>query len=310
MEYQFKVKGSERGKRLENFLYEKMGDWSHKKIKTAIDKKRVFVNGKNIFIAGWNLKGGDKVIFRPQNSDFPVAPEVSRYQFVQVLFEDPYLLITNKPAFVDYDSFIIQVNAYIKRIRGAKFYPYLGQVHRLDKETSGILMFTKKKSANVIADQFREHRIRKYYWAVVSGQVQKDHGVIDTPIEKGKFEGGRKAKIAEEGEGKESYTEYWVKERYSNATFLKILLRTGRTHQIRIHLSSMGYPLIGDKLYAREVGTIHELPLQDLGRFIKRHALHAYRIEFTHPVTHKKISVESPLPPDMVGLIDELRTLS
>ncbi|MBI4411352.1 MAG: hypothetical protein HY541_02580, partial [Deltaproteobacteria bacterium] len=177
MEYQFKVKKSERGVSIENFLHSKMENWSHKQIKTAIDLKRVFVNGKNVFISKWNLKPNDRVLFVPKKNDIQSAPELSRYYFVKVLYEDMYLLICDKPPFVDYDSFVAQVNAYLKRqSRQKKFHPYLGQMHRLDKETTGVIIFTKKKMANVLADQFRERKIRKMYLAVVEGRIEKEEG--------------------------------------------------------------------------------------------------------------------------------------
>ncbi len=317
MDYNFKVKKSEKGKRLDSFLHEKLETWSHRQIKNAIDRKRVLVNGKNVFISGWNLKAGDRISFNPAKDDMPQAPELSRYQFINVIYDDKDILVTDKPAFVDYDSFVAQVNAFLKRqSHKDKFYPYLGQMHRLDKETSGLLIFTKKKSANVLADQFRDHRILKYYLVLVEGAVDKDHDIIRDAIEKGKFEGGQKAKIADEGEGKESYTEYWVKERYAGATLLRVQIKTGRTHQIRIHLSSRGYPVLGDKLYKKEErpkgkDQNPETKNQKIKKIeplkVKRQMLHAQQIEFRHPITHKKIKCESPIPKDMAALIERLR---
>lgn len=300
MQYQFKVKKSERGVSIENFLHSKMENWSHRQIKQAIDKKRVFVNGRQVFISKWNLKPNDRVLFAPQKNDYPGSPaasglELSGYRYVKVLFEDAWLLVCDKPPFVDYDSFVAQVNSYLKRQAGRqKFYPYLGQMHRLDKETSGVIIFTKKKMANVLADQFRERKIKKIYLAVVEGRVEKEEGVIRKSIEKGEFEGGKKGRISREG--KESLTEYRVKERYDNATLLEVRIGTGRTHQIRIHMSELGYPVMGDKLYGRS------------SLVARRQALHAWRVEFEHPVTHKRMKIEAPIPDDMARLIDQLRS--
>lgn len=308
MNYQFRVRKSERGKRLNVFLYERMGNWSHKQIKKAIDKKRAFVNGKNIFISGWNLKPGDFVQFNPQKSDYPETPEPGRYQYIQVLFEDDSLLVTNKPPFVDHDSFVEQVNNYLKRQHSKKFYPYLGQMHRLDKETSGILMFTKKKMANVLADDFRDRRVRKFYLAVVSGRVERDHGFIKKRLEKGRFSDGRKSRVVSGEEGKESSTEYWVEERYNDATLLRILIGTGRTHQIRVHMAEMGHPVLGDKLYGdSKIRNSCLAGRQAKFEIIKRQALHAHKIEFTHPVTRKNMRLKAPIPEDIEKLIDRLR---
>ncbi len=299
MESSFRVKKSERGKRIDSFLHSKMEEWSHKKVKQAIDDKRVSVNGKNVFISSWNLKPNDRVVLKPalQENNRQQSADLSRYHYVNVVFEDQYLLVTNKAPCIDYDSFVAHVNEYLKRIHKGhlkKFYPYLGQMHRLDKETSGLLIFTKKKSANTLADQFRDRKIRKYYLALVKGKVDKEHGVITDRLVKGKFEGGKKAQIGFGKEGKESHTEYWVEERYSGTTLLKVLLGTGRTHQIRVHMSERGYPILGDKLYGGE-------------GLARRQMLHAHRVEFTHPVTHKKMKLEASLPRDMTDLIDKLR---
>jgi 23S rRNA pseudouridine1911/1915/1917 synthase len=298
MHLQFRVKKSERGKRLDAFLYEKMGTWSHKKIKQAIDKKRAFINGKNIMISGWNLKPNDRVEFSPSAHDQPENPEVSRYHYIQVLYEDIQILAVNKPAHIDYDSFVIQVNAYLKRIKGKGFYPYLGQMHRLDKETSGVLLFTKKKSANTLANQFRDRKIRKIYYALVAGKVPKEQGLIRAKLEKKKLPFGKKVQVTEGPEGKESHTEYWVEERYDKATLLKIQIGTGRTHQIRVHMAELGHPVLGDKLYGNE---------DSLHPKLKRQALHAARVIFTHPITGKKITIDAPLPPDLEKVIDALR---
>lgn len=298
MNQQFTVKGSERGKCLEAFLHSKLEGWSHRQIKQAIDKKKVFINGKNIFIAKWNLKGGDRV-------QLTGGPEVSQVEltkksFINVLFEDAYILVLNKPAFIDYDTFVLQVGAYLKRTNEKKnhrtFYPYVGQVHRLDKETSGILLFTKKKIANTLLDQFRTRKVKKYYWALVDGAVQREQGIIEEKLEKGIFKGGKKVQVVKGEGGKEARTEYMVQERYANVTLLRILLGTGRTHQIRVHMAEIGHPLVGDKLY----GSGSALGL-------KRQALHAAEIQFIHPITNKKMKFECPIPMDLANAVDRLR---
>ena len=290
--------------RLDAFLHEKLGNWSHKKIKQALDKKRAFINGKNILIGKWHLKKGDLLTFIPQKDDLPKNIELSRYHYVDVIFEDDNILVTNKPAFVDYDTFVAYVTSYLQRSHEKrlkrKFYPYVGQLHRLDKETSGLLVFTKKKQANVLAEQFRGRQIKKEYLALVCGKVDKDHGLIKSRLEKGEFSEGQKVRVVqEEGAGKMSITEFWVTERYENATMLKIFLHTGRTHQIRVHMADLGYPLIGDKIYGEKD--------QEIKFPINRQALHAHKLEFTHPITEKKMKFEAPLPKDIVSLIDWLR---
>lgn len=305
MSHEFTVKKSERGQALETFLHRKLGTWSHREIKNAANQQCVFVNGHNVFIGKWNLKPGDCVKLIPKKqgtSSMSGGGDGGRYHYVDVLFEDPYLLITNKRAFVDYDSFVGHVNAYLRRTHGKNFYPYVGQMHRLDKETSGILVFTKKKSANILSEQFRNRALKKEYLAVVEGRVGTDHGVIDEPLEKKKFEGGKKVQISRGPHGKESITEYWVEERYDHATLLRVHLKTGRTHQIRVHLSSIGHPLLGDKIYGVQSKIQNQKSKQ-----IDRQALHAHRLELTHPFTQQKMKITAPLPDDFKNLLDELR---
>lgn len=296
MEYKWKVKKSERGMSLENFIYKKLGDWSHGQVKKAIDNKRAFVNGKNVFISKWNLKPNNTVLFVPSKVDVPQASQ-NRYRFVDVLFEDSYIIVANKPPFVDHEDYSKTIQEYLKRKNKGKGYPYLGQMHRLDKETTGVMIFTKKKLANALAEQFREHRIQKFYAAIVDGCVEKEQGTIRKPLEKGEFEDGKKVRVVRsKSKGLRAVTEFRTIERYDNASVLKVQILTGRTHQIRIHLSDMGCPVVGDKLY----GVGNGIPF-------KRHALHAERLDFVHPVTKLKTKVIAPLPADMRGLIERLR---
>lgn len=296
MQFTWQVKNSERGMTLENFIYQKLKDWSHKQVKSAIDQKRAFVNGRCVFMAKWNLKPRDRVQFVPNR--IAVPPHVrQRMERVDVLFEDADILAVNKPAFIESEDFAAVVLNYLKRKTRGRGHPYLGQMHRLDKETSGVMIFTKKKQANELADQFRRHTIRKYYLAVVNGRVAAQSGQIKEPLEKGAFGEGRKVRVARGKEGaREAKTFYEVVERYETATLLRVRIFTGRTHQIRVHLSDAGYPLVGDTVYCGPHGMS-----------FRRCALHAERLEFVHPVTKQKIKITAPLPEDMKKLIAELR---
>lgn len=305
MQYKWKVKKSEHGLSLENFIYKYMGDWSHKRVKKAIDDKRAFVNGRNIFISKWNVKAGDQILFVPSQKDEAQNDQGARYKFIEVLFEDKYVIAANKPAFVDHEKFSQSVQHYLKRQNRGEALPYLGQMHRLDKETSGVMIFTKKKSANPLADQFRDHSLQKVYLALVHGEVNLETGKIGKPIEKGHFEEGRKVRInARSPEAKQALTEFRVMERYNGFTLLKVWIKTGRTHQIRVHLADMGHPLIGDKLYG-ETKDKKPVPVK-----INRQALHADQLTFRHPVTKKKIQVQAPIPQDLGKLIDKLREIA
>lgn len=296
MQFKWRVKKSERGISLENFIYKKLGDWSHSRVKRAIDGKRAFVNGRNVFLSKWHLKPNDAVLFVPSGAEL-AQRQKNGFYYVDVLYEDAHIIAANKPAFCDHEQFARAVGAYLKRQNKGRGFPYVGQMHRLDRETTGVMVFTKKKIANTLAEQFRDHSIRKFYVAIVQGAVEKQQGIIRLPIEKGRFKEGRKVRVAtSSAAGRKAVTHFRVQERYDQATVLKIEITTGRTHQIRIHLSHIGHPLVGDKLYGNEKG----LPF-------KRHALHAERLDFIHPISGRNMKVTAPLPADMRMFIERLR---
>ncbi len=195
------------------------------------------------------------------------------------------------------DTLLAQVQRYVRRRHPDAKGVFVSPLHRLDVETSGIMVFALSNAGKRLSRQFREHTIVREYTAVVGGRLEKEQGVIDRPLEKGKYAGGRKTREAESGEGQRAVTEWRVKERYGDATQLIVRVRTGRTHQIRVHLAGEGHPVVGDTTYGEG------------GRKMafRRHALHAHTLSFKHPSGSAKLNFNSPLPEDMVKLIDDLR---
>lgn len=232
--------------------------------------------------------------------------------FIDIIYEDRDIIAVNKPRGVEVLSsnpktrkpgnagtLTDSVRSYLMRkfegARGA----FVKPLHRLDKETTGIVLFAKSKAGEKLIEDVKEHRIERKYLAIVEGPVDKEDGTINLPLEKGDFGHGKKVSVAKKGEGQPAVTHYHVVERYENATLLEIRLETGRTHQIRVHFAAVGHPLVGDKVYNPH------------GRIkFPRQALHAAEVEFKHPANGKKIKLFAKTPNEMEELIDRLREFS
>lgn len=229
---------------------------------------------------------------------------------LKVYHEDRDLIVVEKPASIPSvkmgaadggNSLEDEIRKYMKRKHRGSSGSFVAPLHRLDVETTGVMVFALSKVGQGLEKQFREHSVRREYIAIVEGRIEKEQGIIDKPVEKGDFGGGRKVREAEKGKGMKAITEYRVKERYSNATLLDVTVRTGRTHQIRVHFASEGFPIMGEARYGEGHEAADMLPF-------KRHALHAAKLGFKHPASGKKMQFDSPLPDDMTEIVDKLRT--
>ena len=219
----------------------------------------------------------------------------------KVLFRDDHLVVVDKsPDLLTVPTSLREEESLVDRlldaergrgIRRATLYP----VHRLDRDTSGLLLFARRRPAQEgLKTQFSEHTIDRRYLAVVDGRIKTDTGRFESQL----VEDPRSLKVhstKKPGEGKPAITEYKVTERLPRATVVSVRLLTGRKNQIRVHFSEAGHPLVGDRRYGRPSDAI------------RRTALHAMRLTFTHPETGRRMSFESPLPPDFRGLLRRLR---
>lgn len=281
---------------LKNFLQEKEVS---KKLLAKVKFKggQLEVNGEEVRVRH-TLNSGDTV-----RMSIPIEPPNPYLTLsdrpLDILFEDEYYLIVNKPAGVASvpssthreDTMANRVRHYVEQ----KQYVHktVHVVTRLDRETSGAMIFAKNAFAHSMIDhKMRRQEIEKLYQAVISKELPKNHDFIDEPI-------GRTTdsiitrKVREDG--KPSLTEYWVEERFSEATLVKVKLHTGRTHQIRVHFAHIDRPLLGDDLY----GETSE-------RFY-RQALHCGELSFQHPFSNQTLQIISPLPADLKELIETLR---
>ena len=306
------------GERLDRVL-QSMTAQSRKKVKTLLDQGLVFVNSRKVVIASWEIHKGDRLLIEKEGE--ASVPDVDKY-YLKVVHEDADLIVAEKEAGIACEKSAISsrptmvaiLNAYLKRKYPHLKHHYLGLVHRLDQETSGLMIYTKTREGNRITDQFKRHTIKRKYLAVVEGRIDGEGGRIDGYLQKSQMlSGGKKVKLSTPESGRPAITLFNVKERYSGATLIEISLNTGRTHQIRVHMASIGHPVIGDKIYGSTSSSREDpaLPVRDgrVPRF-ERQALHASFLGFHHPVSGEKKEFQSEIPRDFRRFVDRLRLKS
>lgn len=237
---------------------------------------------------------------------------------LDVLFEDRHLIVLNKPPGMVVHpaaghSVGTLVNALLYHcpdLEGIGGQKRPGIVHRLDKDTSGVLVVAKTDRAHhELSRQFKARQIRKHYLALVHGCPQNDSGRIDLPI--GRHTKERKKMSTVSASAREALTIWRVKKRFEGVALLEIDLKTGRTHQIRVHCTAMGHPIIGDTVYGRRRRLSRlakeNAPLYAILKNAKRHMLHAKHLGFVHPVTAESLSFDAPLHEDMHAVIEQLK---
>ena len=294
------IEVSDEGKRLDVTLARIFADrFSRSQIKKMIGQGLVKVGGREVS-AHYPVKAGEKIAVEWGESvdDSMRAEDIP----IEILAEDEDVIVVNKPP-----GMVVHpacgnphhtlVNALLFHARGLSSLGGAvrpGIVHRLDKDTSGVMVVAKNDQAHAfLARQFKDHQIDRTYEAMVQGVVQHEEGLIDEPV--GRAFLNRKKVVVKPSGGKSALTYYRVKERFKRATWLEVKPRTGRTHQIRVHLAHLGHPVLGDSFYGVKTPAI------------QRQALHASMLGFLHPRTRQKVSFHSELPSDMEGLIRFLK---
>lgn len=295
---------SDAGKRLDAFLHERLPEFSRSRLQSWIKENRVFVAGQQVR-PSYLLKSGESVRVDP--ADLPPLKAVPEDLPLKVLYEDEDVVVIDKPA-----GMVVHagaghhegtlVNALLHRFESlssgsSDLRP--GIVHRLDKDTSGLLVVARNDQAHQsLAAQFRNREVEKIYLALVHGRMKDRRARIETPIARDPVRRTRMTtKLAS---GRSALTEYCVLEELGLLSFLEVRIGTGRTHQIRVHLSSIRHPVVGDRLY----GAPAQIPgLPPLDRFF----LHAHRLRFSSPSTGAPIAIESPLPPELENFLQTVR---
>ncbi|MFQ5607874.1 MAG: RluA family pseudouridine synthase [Candidatus Zixiibacteriota bacterium] len=290
------------------------------KIQRALKEGNVLVDGK-VAQASHKLSGGERIELEldvPKDSG--VAPEAESIP-IDVVFEDDHLLIVNKPAgMVTHPAAGARSGTLVNALlgRGASLSDLYGQeragiVHRLDKNTTGLLVVAKNEESHLeLQRQLQRRDLQRSYLALICGHLKEQQGVIDAPI--GRSIRDRKKMAVTGVSSREALTRFALRERFKSYDLLDVQLETGRTHQIRVHFSHLGHPVFGDPDYGgREgwhkglFGPERQFGLKALGSF-QRQALHAGRIVLTHPVTGRRIELETEPPADFQELLEKVRS--
>lgn len=287
------------GTRADVFLAAKLGV-SRSNMQKLLEDGRV-KRGEKIIKANYKVRAGEMfVVDIPEPEPIEAVPENIP---LDIIYEDDDVVVLNKargmvvhPAPGNYTGTLVNALLYhCSNLSGINSAIRPGIVHRLDKDTSGIMIVAKNDAAHIsLSQQIQSKTAVRTYLAVVRGNIKTDSGTIETQIARDKTD-RKKMAVVKEG-GRDAITDYEVLERFGKYTLVRCKLRTGRTHQIRVHMEYLGYPLVGDPKYS---------PMKTpFG--IKGQALHSHTLEFTHPCTGERMKFEAPLPEDMHKIITRL----
>lgn len=295
------IKVEEDGKRIDAYVAEKM-DISRVNVQRLIEENKLLVNGKSVK-PSYKVKLGDEIsIEKEEPKEIEIKPENIP---IPILYEDNDIIVVNKPkgmvvhpANGNWEGTLVNAIMAICKDSlsgiGGEIRP--GIVHRLDKDTSGVIVIAKNDKAHInLSEQIKNHEVEKTYIALVRGIVKANEATIDMPIARSTSD---RKKMAVSEKGKKAVTHFKVLKRYSkyNCSLLEVKIETGRTHQIRVHLAQIGYPIIGDSVYSKGSNIWG----------IEGQCLHAISLKFHHPVTGKEMFIEAPLPEYFDNLIKEL----
>lgn len=307
----FKVDQQSAGLRLDAYLASHIENWSRARLRRLIESEDVLINSQPVK-PSYKLRANDEVEVEL------IAPDITRFIPenipLEVVYEDDVIVVVNKPAGMvvhpaaGFSSGTL-ANALAFHFQelpsssGGAIRP--GIIHRLDRDTSGLLVVAKNEATlENIADQFRDRTVFKSYIALVHGRVESETGKIDQPLAR---DPSNRTRMAVVRGGRSAVSLFRVRRRYDRFTLLDVELKTGRTHQIRVHLAWVKHPVVADETYGGgRDNTVQDARLRARIRNLGRHFLHAEKLAFNHPTSGKRIEFESPLPSELVSLLDDL----
>lgn len=299
------------GKRLDAFVAEKIEDWSRSRLQKLIADGDCLVNEKPSK-SSYKLRADDEIEI--ELTEFPAVEFAPEDIPLDIVYEDEFLAVINKKsgmvihpgAGVSSGTLANAIAHHFKfQIQDSKIQNRVGIVHRLDKDTSGLIVVAKSEEIHEkLSEQFRNREVFKSYVALVHGEPEENAGAIDAPIAREKH---NRTKMGIRAHGRNALSLWKVKKRFEKFTLLAVEIKTGRTHQIRVHFAHINHPIVGDETYnAGRDKTVHDLQIrkaiQDLNRFF----LHAEKLSFTHPASQERLNFIAPLPNELTDFLELL----
>ncbi len=322
----YQIQTEDADKRLDVFLSENVKDWSRSRLQRLIEDEDVLVNGKSAK-SSYKLCENDIIeveLIEQQGANF--EPENIP---LEIVYEDEIIAVVNKPAgmvvhpgagissgtlanalafhFGMEKEDLEFENASSEQTKIQKLKSKIGMVHRLDKDTSGLIVIAKNElTQEKLAEQFRKRKVFKSYVALVHGEVRRESGKVEEPIARDKF---NRLKMAVDKNGRAALSLWKVRQRFEKFTLLDVVIKSGRTHQIRVHLAFLNHPIVGDATYNEgRDNTISDTEIRRKINSFDRFFLHAEKLSFIHPKTNEKMNFTAPLPPELIEILRAVNT--
>ena len=316
------ISATDAGKRLDAYLAERITGWSRSRLQRLIDNSDILVNGKKAK-SSYKLREGDEIDV--DLTEQPTAQFEPERIPLDIVFEDEYLAVINKPAGMvvhpgsginsgtlanalayHFGADLSELGGVDEQSKIQNLKSRIGIVHRLDKDTSGLIVVAKdEQTHDSLSEQFRDRKVFKSYVALVHGSPRENSGTIERPIARDRW---HRTKMIVAANGRNALSLWKVRERFEKFTLVDVEIKTGRTHQIRVHLASINHPVVGDATYNEgRDNTIADHEIKRAVESLNRFFLHAERLAFAHPETGDRLEFAQRLPSELESLLPKLQ---